>query len=297
MTSQNKTARNVEIGQKRFNEIKKKGIKCEYSLYSKKEIEKDPNLEKAKLYYFPNLSGEKTNYAIIAPGGGYFECDVNKVAFPCAATMNKLGYTAFVLAYRYGKYSSKYAPIKDMAKAIKFITDKVDEFNIKTENYLCVGYSAGGNLVGNFASKDLGYKKYKVNRPKALALVYPWININGPVPITGNPFQELLSLVEQIVGNKYLLGNNSTEEERKNICVQNHVDKDYPATYLIHGDHDFVVPHKQNAEIMVQALKDSKVSYKYRLAKGLNHGFGLGVGTTAEGWVKEAVNFWQAQLI
>jgi len=29
---------------------------------------------------------------------------------------------------------------------------------------------------------------------------------------------------------------------------------------------------------------------------GLGHGFGLGTGTNAEGWIDEAVRFWEKQL-
>lgn len=29
---------------------------------------------------------------------------------------------------------------------------------------------------------------------------------------------------------------------------------------------------------------------------GLSHGFGLGIGTVAEGWINEAISFWQLQL-
>lgn len=295
MVHQNNHSRHTEIGENRINEIKKAGIKYEYSLYTKEEISNNKNLEKSKLYYFPAPGGVKTDYAIVVPGGGYFECDVNKVALPCAATINKLGYTSFVLAYRYGKYSSKYAPIEDLARAIKFITTNADKFNVNPKNYCCVGFSAGGNLVGNFASETLGYKKYGVSKPKAVALVYPWININGKTPFTGNVFQELLSLSSKSIGNRYLLGNNATEKEKSEICVQNNVTKSYPATYLIHGNKDFVVPHKQNAEIMVDALKKNSVPHKYKLCRGLNHGFGLGVGTSAEGWVTEAIGFWKNQ--
>ena len=30
--------------------------------------------------------------------------------------------------------------------------------------------------------------------------------------------------------------------------------------------------------------------------KGLPHGFGLGTGTVAEGWIEDAVRFWESQL-
>ena len=30
--------------------------------------------------------------------------------------------------------------------------------------------------------------------------------------------------------------------------------------------------------------------------KGLSHGFGLGTGTVAEGWLDDAVRFWESQI-
>lgn len=294
MVRQNKSARDVALGEERYAQLIEEGVMVEYDLYTEEEIQANSNLSMAKLYYFPAPSGDKTKYVMVVPGGGYFECDTGKVAFPCAATLNQLGYSAFVLAYRYGKYSSKYAPIEDLSRAIRYVTDHAEQFNVDPEDYLCIGFSAGGNLVGNFATKDLGYQKYGVCKPKAVALIYPWSNINGDIPITGNVMQELVGGVGQLIGNKYLLGKGATKEEKQGVCIQNHMDADYPPTYILHGDNDFVVPHGYNSEVLVEALKANGVRYQYHLCEGLNHGFGLGVGTKAEGWLIEAVTFWQS---
>jgi hypothetical protein len=32
----------------------------------------------------------------------------------------------------------------------------------------------------------------------------------------------------------------------------------------------------------------------YRKVPGLGHGFGLGTGTAAQGWIDDAVRFWEA---
>jgi hypothetical protein len=32
---------------------------------------------------------------------------------------------------------------------------------------------------------------------------------------------------------------------------------------------------------------------EYRKYRNLGHGFGLGIGTSAEGWVLEAIRFWE----
>jgi hypothetical protein len=46
-------------------------------------------------------------------------------------------------------------------------------------------------------------------------------------------------------------------------------------------------------EKRLEAVRKSGTTVEYRKYKNLGHGFGLGKGTTAEGWVFEAVRFWQ----
>ena len=296
MTIQNKECRDVELGQNRYEELRQTGKQTKFPLYSQEEINKNNDLSVSELYYFPNNSREKKPYVIIIPGGGYFECNVNKVAFPYAAKANEAGFTAFVLGYRYGKYSSKYAPIDDLAKAIGFITENADSFNVYTEDYMIVGYSAGGNLTGLFASEKLGYKKYELPKPGTVALIYPWININRKVEITGNVWTDLFAIGSGILGNGYLLGKNPTDEEKQGVCVQNHVNSDYPPVFMVHGNKDFVVPHDSNSDVMEKALKEYNVKYKYTVYDGLNHGFGLGKGTCAENWVNESIEFWESNV-
>ncbi len=296
MFTQNDAARHEEIGALRYAALLSAGTECRFPLYTGSEIAEDSHLAQAELYYFPNTTGKKTKYVIIVPGGGYYECDVNKVAFPCAATINELGYTAFVLTYRCREYSSKYAPISDLARAISFITEKAEQFNVDPDDYSCIGYSAGGNLVGIFAGKDVGYAKYGVKKPKSISLIYPWIDINRSIKLNANVFQDAMSLTARFFGNQHLLGSYATEEEKKSICVQNNVDGDYPATYIIQGDNDFIISAETNSAVMVEKLKEYGVPYYYRVCEGLNHGYGLGIGTVAEGWVEECIDFWQAQI-
>ena len=35
---------------------------------------------------------------------------------------------------------------------------------------------------------------------------------------------------------------------------------------------------------------------EFHVYEGLSHGFGLGTGTVAEGWIKDAVKFWEKQM-
>ncbi len=38
------------------------------------------------------------------------------------------------------------------------------------------------------------------------------------------------------------------------------------------------------------------MAVEYHEYQGVGHGFGLGTGTSAEGWVAEAVRFWERRL-
>jgi predicted esterase len=46
----------------------------------------------------------------------------------------------------------------------------------------------------------------------------------------------------------------------------------------------------------VNALRKAGTEVEYHEYRGLGHGFGLGVGTRAEGWVQRAVQFWARQV-
>ena len=301
MVGQNKDSRNMEYGKARYEQVISEGVPEFYYVYSAEEMAENAELKEVKLFYFPAPSGDTEKFAVVLPGGGYFECNTEKVAFPTAAKLNELGYSAFVLQYRYGtaaKNGAPYAPVQDLGTALQYIFRHAGNtagkfFNVDTENYAIYGFSAGGNLAGLFGSKELGYARYGLPKPGSLTVVYPWININEDIPLTGNPWQEAVQGVSQLIGNYFLLGSLSpTEYQKLAVCVQNHVTPDYPKTYIVHGDNDFVVPYETNSMVMVKALQQNNVQNVLQIAPGANHGFGLGIGTSAEGWVEKSVEFW-----
>jgi acetyl esterase/lipase len=68
-----------------------------------------------------------------------------------------------------------------------------------------------------------------------------------------------------------------------------------PATFVVVGDEDGIAPPAA-MERRVAALRGIGTKVEYRKYKGLGHGFGLGTGTSAEGWVGEAIRFWEGIL-
>lgn len=65
-----------------------------------------------------------------------------------------------------------------------------------------------------------------------------------------------------------------------------------PPTFVVVGDRDGIAPPSRMAQ-RVDALRRAGVPVEFRAFRGVGHGFGLGTGTSAEGWVADAVRFWR----
>jgi acetyl esterase/lipase len=64
-----------------------------------------------------------------------------------------------------------------------------------------------------------------------------------------------------------------------------------PPTFVAVGEADGIAPPGV-MERRVSALRRRGTEVEYHRYPGVGHGFGLGVGTSAEGWVTDAVRFW-----
>ena len=67
---------------------------------------------------------------------------------------------------------------------------------------------------------------------------------------------------------------------------------DEPPTFVLVGDRDGIAPASA-MERRVSALRGASTPVDYRVYKDLGHGFGTGVGTSAQGWIGDAVRFWE----
>jgi acetyl esterase/lipase len=68
-----------------------------------------------------------------------------------------------------------------------------------------------------------------------------------------------------------------------------------PPTFVAVGDEDAIAPPVMT-ERRVAALRRFGSEVEYRKYRGVGHGFGLGQGTSAEGWIEDALRFWARQI-
>ncbi len=64
------------------------------------------------------------------------------------------------------------------------------------------------------------------------------------------------------------------------------------ATYACVGTSDGIAPWR-TMQRRLQSLSNLGIPTEFHAYEGLPHGFGLGTGTVAEGWLTDAVRFWE----
>ena len=65
-----------------------------------------------------------------------------------------------------------------------------------------------------------------------------------------------------------------------------------PPTYSVVGSNDGIA-NPATMRRRTEALQAAGIPAEFHLYQGLRHGFGLGIGTSAEGWTDGAVRFWE----
>ena len=237
-----------------------KGVKVTYQVYTPEEIEQNSSLGCVQLFYYPaETPGAKT--AIVIPGNALTMTSEMGEGGSTAYELHKRGYAVFVLRYRTFLDLGDNAPLQDLARAVQLVTSLGEELSIQTQDYALVGYSSGGQLAGVFANKERGYGHYGVARPGALLLGYPVVNF-------------YCSSVADLITD------------------------DYPPVFFWYGKDDKVLPWMINqvqGPALQAALEAHKVPYVVKVFESAPHCIGVGDTTDAEGWLTEAVAFWEQQ--
>ena len=70
---------------------------------------------------------------------------------------------------------------------------------------------------------------------------------------------------------------------------------DEPPTFAVVGEDDGIAP-ASTMERRVRALRAAGTRVEFRRYRHVGHGFGLGIGTSAEGWVSDAIQFWRTSM-
>lgn len=122
---------------------------------------------------------EKRPAIIVVPGGGYAMVS-KREGEPIAAYFMGKGYNAFALTYSVRPQAYYPAQLLQLCASVDYIRKHADELHVDTDRIYMVGFSAGGHLVGNFATDYMNVnEKFCKNwdlAATAVGLCYPVIS-------------------------------------------------------------------------------------------------------------------------
>lgn len=226
------------------------------------------NKESVSLMMLNTDTESKKPAVIISPGGAYMCLAGDVEGVRLAQKMEEEGYYPFVLYYRTLPNLFP-APQEDLARAIEYVRSHAEEYNIHPDRIMAMGSSAGAHLCASAA----GLYKEPERRPNMVCLNYGVINFEKEMK--GDDGSKLIGGDERLAAL---------------LKVDELITSDYPKTFLWACEDDDIVPYT-NTLRMAKALEEKGVEYELHIYPTGGHGCGLGIGTSAEGWIDKMLKF------
>lgn len=225
---------------------------------------------------------------LIMPGGGYERVVIDKEGYELGQWLAARGFLAFVLFYRLpgdGWAAGANVALSDAQRAMRLVRYNAREFDVDPERIAALGFSAGGHLCANLATRFSTQTYAPVDeadanpaRPVLAAPIYPVISMTAPVAHGGS--------------RERLLGRNaSVDLERRHSPAYN-VNGETPPCFLVHAEDDDAVPVENTLEFRA-ALRARGIPVETHLFAEGGHGFGLSrvQGKPAAAWPDLFVNW------
>ena len=195
---------------------------------------------------------------IMLPGGGYYYVGTLHEGLPVGQEINKYGYNAFILKYRVNG-GGRY-PYDFEYKAAK---DLIRAVKFIEDNYIELevdknNYSLWGGSAGARTVSDAVYGEAGIAK------------------------EECVKPAASIIAYTFFCDNPPFSKN------------DSPAFFIV-GKNDNIVPWTE-VKKRVDNMKRAGCIVEAHIINNLKHGFGVGKGTKAEGWINQAVKFWENNM-
>ena len=218
---------------------------------------------------------------IVCPGGSYFWLDKETEGVGVAQWLQNNGISAFVLHYRVAGvhafiwphralFRGKQYPdmITDAQRALQWVRQHAEEYQIDPDKVGMMGFSAGGHLVMSVACfnehdylKDIGIDNEISLRPSFVASIYPVVTMSENC-VHKRSRRALLS--EKREHNAVMCDS---------LSLERHIPSNCPPVFLVNCIDDPIVECR-NSILLDSALTVNKVEHRYLQYQNGGHGFG-----------------------
>jgi len=218
---------------------------------------------------------------LLTPGGGFKWVVVDKEGYEMARWLAARGFTAFVLFYRLpgeGWAAGPDVALSDAQRAMRLIRHRAPDFAIDPERVAAMGFSAGGHICADLATRSAARTYEPVDgadrlsaKPVCAAPIYPVVSMDPAIAHAGS--------------HGLLLGANPSAALETAHSPDRNVPADAPPFFLLHAQDDDSVP-VENTLRLHAALRQRAIRCEMHLFEHGGHGFGLrkAVGKPVEAW-------------
>lgn len=222
---------------------------------------------------------------IICPGGGYSMVSMANEGYDVATKLNEMGIAAFVLKYRIPDdlrmKHKEICPLQDAQRAIQFVRENAEAYDIDTAMVGIMGFSAGGHLAAtastHFQKSYISNNKKTNLRPAFSVLIYPVISFSEKIGHIGSRVK--------------LIGETPSSELIKEYSNELQVNENTPPAFVLCAQNDKIV-NPLNSLVYFEALLENKISdCEMHIYPRGNHGFGLNIPKSNVHWMDQLQNW------
>jgi len=217
--------------------------------------------------YTPNSLDKEDRCLLYFHGGGFCIGSIKTHDIVCKFLAKMLNWKVFSVGYRLAPEYRFPIPLEDCDKAMDWLIDNAEEFDIDPKKIAVGGDSAGGNLSACLCIKRQEEGK---SMPERQLLLYPGIDTKGD-HLSLKTLNEGYFLTQDVMdwfGDNYM-----TEEDYDNIYVSPLLYKKphtLPPAVVITAGFD---PLRDEGQAYASFLKDAGVKVFEKEYEGMLHGF------------------------
>lgn len=226
------------------------------------------------------LPGDDANgIGLLFIHGGGWHAGSRTAWHPVAEYFCAQGYSCASAGYRLAPDWTYPAPVEDVRLAMSFFMENAQRFRFDANKTAVLGSSAGGHLAAMLstlsAEDDLGITpevRIRDTKPKAAVLYCAATNLHPE-----HNHDRLNPSIDKLMGRT----GTETAIPYGEASPVDRINGSEPATLLIHGDADEVIPVEHSVQYHDKLTRHG-VTSELVVLPGVPHGFGYGVKTRAQ---------------